>query len=259
MDRRYRILEAAHSKNIDNYNHKPGRKKAELLPRIVIMIDELADLMFLAPDQVEHAIVRLAQMARATGIHLVVATQRPSTDVITGLIKANFPARISFNVASSIDSRVILDGSGAETLLGKGDMLFLNPERSTPVRAQGVIITDQEIDKLIDFWREFNVHQPETAPWEEMMESGDPVSADHLVEEAIKVVRETQHASASLLQRRLRVGYPRAARLIDELEELGVVGPSQGGGRERDVLVSDEDEEDEAEEKDSPFEANEDV
>ncbi|MEM5774791.1 MAG: FtsK/SpoIIIE domain-containing protein, partial [Anaerolineaceae bacterium] len=259
MDRRYRILEAAHSKNIDTYNHKPGRKKAELLPRIVIMIDELADLMFLAPDQVEHAIVRLAQMARATGIHLVVATQRPSTDVITGLIKANFPARISFNVASSIDSRVILDGSGAETLLGKGDMLFLNPERSAPTRAQGVIITDNEIDRLIDFWRDFDLHQPETAPWEEMMESGDPVSADHLVEEAIKVVRETRHASASLLQRRLRIGYPRAARLIDELEELGVVGPSQGGGKERDVLISAEDEEDENEGEELAFEPDEEV
>jgi S-DNA-T family DNA segregation ATPase FtsK/SpoIIIE len=259
MDRRYRILEAAHSRNIDTYNRGRGRKKAEVLPRIVIMIDELADLLLAAPDQVEHSIVRLAQMARATGIHLVVATQRPSTDVITGLIKANFPARISFNVASSVDSRVILDGTGAETLLGKGDMLFLNPERSAPIRAQGVIITDNEIDKIIEFWRDYDLDQPETAPWEEMMDSGDSVGADKLVEEAIKVVRQTRHASASLLQRRLRIGYPRAARLIDELEELGVVGPSQGGGREREVLLSDDEEETETGENEPPAEPDDEV
>ena len=259
MDRRYRLLEAAHSKNIETYNRRPGRKKADLLPRIVIMIDELADLMLSSPDQTEHCIVRLAQMARATGIHLVVATQRPSTDVVTGLIKANFPARISFNVASSIDSRVILDGNGAETLLGKGDMLFLNPERSTPVRAQGVIITDNEIEKIIEFWRDFDTKEPESAPWEEFIESGESVNGDKLVEEAVKIVKKSRHASASLLQRRLRIGYPRAARLIDELEEMGVVGPSQGGGKERDVLITEDDGDFETSAAENEIESNDDV
>ena len=205
------------------------------------MIDELADLMMSAPDQTEHNLVRLAQMARATGIHLVVATQRPSTDVVTGLIKANFPARISFTVASSIDSRVILDTTGAETLLGRGDMLFLNPEAGTPARAQGVMVTDQEVEKVITFWQKMSpVEGTPAAPWEEIL-SQDENSPDALVEQAIEVVRGTQRASASLLQRRLRIGYPRAARLIDELEDLGVVGPSQGGGKEREVLIDRDD------------------
>ncbi len=153
MDHRYRLLEEARVRDLEAYNRKLERKKAPALPRIVVLIDELADLMMSAPDQTEQSLVRLAQMARATGIHLVVATQRPSTDVVTGLIKANFPARISFTVASSIDSRVILDTSGAETLLGRGDMLFLNPEQGAPVRSQGVFVTDQEIEKVIDYWQ----------------------------------------------------------------------------------------------------------
>jgi DNA segregation ATPase FtsK/SpoIIIE, S-DNA-T family len=252
MEHRYRLLEQVRARDLDSYNHKMERHKQATLPRIVILIDELADLMMSAPDQTEHSLVRLAQMARAVGIHLVIATQRPSTDVVTGLIKANFPARISFTVASSIDSRVILDTGGAETLLGRGDMLFLNPEMGVPQRAQGVWVTDQELERVITFWQKMS---PETtqapAPWEEIViqdESGE----DSLVEQAITVVRGQQRASASMLQRRLRIGYPRAARLMDQLEEMGVVGPSQGGGRDREVLQgppdseSDEDEADES-------------
>jgi S-DNA-T family DNA segregation ATPase FtsK/SpoIIIE len=208
------------------------------------MIDELADLMMSAPEQTEPALVRLAQMARATGIHMVVATQRPSTDVVTGLIKANFPARISFAVASSIDSRVILDFTGAESLLGRGDMLFLPPEAGSPIRAQGVMVTDQEIERLITYWQENYAEQDEQAPpWDQLLEQ-DAILAqkDQLIEKAIAIVQETQRASASMLQRRLRIGYPRAARLIDELEDLGIVGPSQGGGREREVLIGPDDE-----------------
>jgi S-DNA-T family DNA segregation ATPase FtsK/SpoIIIE len=241
MDQRYKLLEASRSRNIDSYNRKIRKRKGERpLPRIVLMIDELADLMMSAPDQTEHNLVRLAQMARATGIHLVVATQRPSTDVVTGLIKANFPARISFAVASSIDSRVILDGHGAESLLGRGDMLFLQPEASAPIRSQGAMVTDQEIERVITFWQKEIPPADETdkTPWEEMLEKEAFLAdKDDLVQQAVEIVQKTQRASASLLQRRLRIGYPRAARLIDELEELGVVGPSQGGGKERQVLL----------------------
>ncbi len=234
MDRRYKLLEASRSRNIDTYNRKAHRRKGEQpLPRIVVMIDELADLMMSAPDQTEHNLVRLAQMARATGIHLVVATQRPSTDVVTGLIKANFPARISFAVASSIDLRVILDAQGAESLLGHGDMLFLKPEASAPIRSQGAMISDHEIERVINFWQQTIPEEDAeiTAPWDEMLEQEAMLAdRDDLIQQAVRLVRDSQRASASMLQRRLRIGYPRAARLIDELEELGVVGPSQGGG-----------------------------
>lgn len=241
MDRRYKLLEAAHARNIDSYNRKSSKKSdLEYLPRLVVMIDELADLMMSAPDQTEHSLVRLAQMARAVGIHLVVATQRPSTDVVTGLIKANFPARISFAVTSSVDSRVILDTVGAESLLGRGDMLFTPPEASAPIRSQGALVTDQEIDKVIAFWQKTQLpaNQSQPSPWDLMMEEEQVLAdKDDLINKAIALVRESRHASASLLQRRLRIGYPRAARLIDELEELGIIGPSQGGGREREVLI----------------------
>lgn len=245
MDRRYKLLEVSRSRNIDTYNRKMRKKRdSEPLPHIVVMIDELADLMMSAPEQTEPALVRLAQMARATGIHMVVATQRPSTDVVTGLIKANFPARISFAVASSVDSRVILDSTGAESLLGRGDMLFLPPEAGSPIRAQGAMVTDQEIERLITYWQESDTaEQEETPPWDALLEQEAILAQkDQLIDKAIAIVQETQRASASMLQRRLRIGYPRAARLIDELEELGVVGPSQGGGREREVLIGPDDE-----------------
>ncbi len=243
MEHRYRLLEGAKARDLDSYNRKLARRgEVKPLPRIVVIIDELADLMMSAPDQTEHNLVRLAQMARATGIHLVVATQRPSTDVVTGLIKANFPARLAFAVASGIDSRVILDATGAETLLGRGDMLFLNPEVGNPLRAQGVIVTDQEIEKIITHWQKSSdLRQEDVPPWEKLLQEPAEDSDDALIEEAISLVRGSQRASASLLQRRLRIGYPRAARLLDQLEEMGIVGSSQGGGRERDVLVDPED------------------
>jgi len=248
MDRRYMVLEQSRSRNIDTYNRKARRRKtAETMPRIVVMIDELADLMMSAPETTEHSLVRLAQMARAVGIHLVVATQRPSTDVVTGLIKANFPARMSFAVASSVDSRVILDTSGAENLLGRGDMLFLPPEAGSPVRVQGVWVTDQEVEKVISYWQKTYERPEEDAPpWDAMLEEEAVLAdRDELLEKAIDLVSKTQRASASMLQRQLRVGYPRASRLMDELEELGIVGPSLGGGRERDVLVEPDEDGDE--------------
>jgi S-DNA-T family DNA segregation ATPase FtsK/SpoIIIE len=246
MEHRYRLLEGAHARDLDTYNRRLSKKKDGVpLPRIVVLIDELADLMMSAPDQTEHNLVRLAQMARATGIHLIVATQRPSTDVVTGLIKANFPARLAFAVASGVDSRVILDSTGAESLLGRGDMLFLNPEVGTPMRAQGVMITDMEIERILSHWQK-NAEVPKDAipPWEKLLSEPEENEDEGLIEKATAIVRQSQRASASLLQRRLRIGYPRAARLLDQLEELGVVGPSLGGGKERDVLLGplDEDE-----------------
>jgi S-DNA-T family DNA segregation ATPase FtsK/SpoIIIE len=239
MEHRYKLLEAAKARDVDAYNRQSHRHKdLQTMPRIVVLIDEMADLMMSAPDQTEHNLVRLAQMARATGIHLVVATQRPSTDVVTGLIKANFPARLAFSVASGVDSRVILDLPGAETLLGRGDMLFLNPEIGSPVRAQGVMVTDQEIERVISHWQKTVPQKDVRPPWESMLsEAADEGSDDVLIERAISVLKKERRASASMLQRRLRIGYPRAARLLDQLEENGVVGPSMGGGRERQVLL----------------------
>jgi DNA segregation ATPase FtsK/SpoIIIE, S-DNA-T family len=243
MEHRYRLLEAAKARDLEIYNRQLRKKNGTSLPRIVVLIDELADLMMSAPDQTEHNLVRLAQMARATGIHLVVATQRPSTDVVTGLIKANFPARLAFAVASGVDSRVILDTTGADSLLGRGDMLFLNPEVGNPIRAQGVYVTDMEIERLIAHWQKNVDANTEGAPWEKLLTEPDENEDEGLIEQAVSIVRSSQRASASLLQRRLRIGYPRAARLLDQLEEMGVVGPSLGGGKERDVLVSPTDEE----------------
>ncbi len=250
MEHRYRLLEGAHARDLETYNRKLARKKeGNSLPRIVVLIDELADLMMSAPDQTEHNLVRLAQMARATGIHLIVATQRPSTDVVTGLIKANFPARLAFAVAAGVDSRVILDTTGAENLLGRGDMLFLNPEVGNPVRAQGVFVTDMEIERVISHWQK-NAEEDEAAPpWEKLLTEPEENEDEGLIEKAVSIVRQSQRASASLLQRRLRIGYPRAARLLDQLEDMDIVGPSLGGGKERDVLLGplDEDESEEGE------------
>ena len=250
MEHRYRLLEAARARDLDTYNRRLSRKKDSApLPRIVVLIDELADLMMSAPDQTEHNLVRLAQMARATGIHLIVATQRPSTDVVTGLIKANFPARLAFAVASGVDSRVILDTTGADSLLGRGDMLFLNPEVGTPARAQGVMITDMEIERIISHWQKNAEISKDAPPWEKLLTEPEENEDEDLIEKATSIVRQSQRASASLLQRRLRIGYPRAARLLDQLEELGVVGPSLGGGKERDVLLGPLDEEESQGEK----------
>jgi S-DNA-T family DNA segregation ATPase FtsK/SpoIIIE len=247
MDRRYDVLQKAGNRDIKSYN---AAHKNEPLPNILIVIDELADLMSTYGREVEGAIVRLAQMARATGIHLVLSTQRPSVDVITGLIKANIPARVALQVASQIDSRTILDTAGAEKLLGGGDLLFTSAELSKPRRIQGSYVTESEINKVADFIRENNEEMlsigelnlgaqnegaQDGAP-KDMFDSYLEDDSDELYDEAVRVVSEAQKASASLLQRRLQVGYARAARLLDLMEEKGVIGPGNGA-KPRDVFV----------------------
>ena len=237
MEERYKKLEEVNARDLDAYNLKMTRRGKPGLPKLVIVIDELADLMLSEPEKAEMYLVRLAQMARATGIHLVVATQRPSTDIITGLIKANFPARISFMTASSVDSRVILDTNGAETLMGKGDMLFLDPETAGLKRAQCVMVDDREIEGIINHWQsqtDLEDVYSTTAPWENLVES-QTSSKDNLLDQAIDLIQGDGYASTSRLQRKLRIGFPRAARLMDELEEIGVVGPKESGGRVRKV------------------------
>jgi len=229
MDSRYRQFAQAGARNIEGYNK--DRSPGEELPYLVLVIDELADLMMTAFDEVEHALCRLAQLARATGIHLVVATQRPSVDVITGLIKANFPTRISFAVTSHVDSRTILDMVGAEKLLGRGDMLYMPTEASKPKRLQGSFVSDAEIERLVYFWG--NQRHIEVSPvdFDEVAER--PLSAqiaahpDPLLEEAKRLVQEHKHISTSFLQRRLRIGYPRAARLMEALQQAGLVEAAQ--------------------------------
>ncbi len=238
MDERYRLFHKTGVRNLEEYNRRMSRRKDEdPLPTLVVFIDELADLMMIAPDEVERHICRVAQMGRATGIHLVIATQRPSVDVVTGLIKANFPARISFAVTSQVDSRVILDQGGAESLLGRGDMLFMSPQQSAPIRLQGCFVSDKEIDRLTEFWQSQASAAAQAglfAPWTGFEFEEQP---DDLLEEAIKLAEGRETISASFIQRQLRVGFPRAARLIDQLEEQGIVGPDEGGGRGRKVLL----------------------
>ena len=236
MDERYRLLHQLGVRNLEQYNQRVGRlKHGETLPTLVVLIDELADMMMMAPDEVERHICRLAQMGRATGIHLVIATQRPSVDIVTGLIKANFPARISFAVTSQVDSRVILDRPGAESLLGRGDMLFAAPQLASPTRLQGCFVSDEEIERLNAFWRgqtgEEDDAQP-SSPWGGI----EGEDEDDLLERAIEVARGRERISTSFIQRQLRIGFPRAARLMDELEEQGIVGPDEGAGRGRVVL-----------------------
>jgi S-DNA-T family DNA segregation ATPase FtsK/SpoIIIE len=214
------------------------------LPYIVCVIDELADLMMVAPADIETCIARIAQLARAAGIHLVLATQRPSVNVVTGVIKANLPSRISFKVASKIDSRTILDGGGAEALIGKGDMLFIPPGTSSLVRAQGAFVSDDEINAIVEFLQEKNdppvfaeaVQQQIDAGGEEGGGIDGGEEADELLPDAIDVLRSTKRASTSMLQRRLRVGYNRAARLMEVLEDRGIVGP-ENGSSPREILV----------------------
>jgi DNA segregation ATPase FtsK/SpoIIIE-like protein len=280
MEERYRKFSESGSRNITDYNThlRPGTEK---MPYIVVIIDELADLMMLAPEETERAITRIAALARATGIHLVIATQRPSVDVVTGLIKANFPARIAFAVAGGVDSRVILDQPGAERLLGRGDMLYMSGNSPAPIRLQGTFVSDQEIDNLVRYWRVEAVDQPapaflnlaapaapaahaapEAAPtsapspheqrqqdfWDSYASAAsgeadalEPLSPheDDLYEKAVDLIRRQKKASVSMLQRKLRIGYTRAARLIDIMEEQGVVGPAkEGSSKPRDVLIS---------------------
>jgi S-DNA-T family DNA segregation ATPase FtsK/SpoIIIE len=249
MERRYSLLAEQKVRNIKGYNELK-QPEGEGMPYVVIVIDELADLMMMAARDVEALIVRLAQKARAVGIHLVLATQRPSVDVITGLIKANVPARIAFTVASQVDSRTILDQVGAEKLLGKGDMLLLTPELSKPKRIQGAFVDDPEVVKVTDHLRTQRPpeYDPEiiAQPVQLNGKGGvvmdfDGGGDDDMFKDAVRVVCESGKASASLLQRRLRVGYARAARLIETMEEQGIVGPADGA-RPRDVLISSPDE-----------------
>lgn len=257
MDRRYKRFSETGVRNVDGYNSWADGQGERRLPYIVIIIDELADLMMVAPDQVERIICRLAQMARATGMHLILATQRPSVDVVTGLIKANFPARIAFAVTSGIDSRVILDTTGAEALLGRGDMLYMAPESSKLQRIQGCFVSDPEINGLTNYWRlvvpeEAGDQDEAGAPWDEIVAQQALESEDELLPQAIEIIREAQWASTSFLQRKLRIGYSRAARLMDLLEERGWVSPAdpENPSKSRAVYVDDE----EAEEKDLDLE-----
>jgi S-DNA-T family DNA segregation ATPase FtsK/SpoIIIE len=229
MDNRYRQFAKAGARNIEGYNK--DRTPGEALPYLVLIIDELADLMLTAFDEVEHALCRLAQLARATGIHLVVATQRPSVDVITGLIKANFPTRISFAVTSHVDSRTILDMVGAEKLLGRGDMLYMPTEASKPKRLQGSFVSDTEIDRLVYFWGNQRQVEMSFVDFDEVADrplSGQIAAPpDPLLEEAKRLAQDYKHISTSFLQRRLRIGYPRAARIMETLQQAGLVESAQ--------------------------------
>jgi len=252
MEVRYRKFADTGTKNIETYNdyidkwnknHKDDIKPR--MPFIVIIIDELADLMMVAAKEVEDSILRITQKARAAGMHLIVATQRPSTEVITGLIKANIPSRIAFSVGSGIDSRTILDQVGAEKLLGKGDMLFLPIGSNSPLRIQGVYITDDEIKRVVDFTKDqqeavyddslSNVEVNNSN--EDNYSDDDSNDVDNMYDQVLEFVVSTQKASASLIQRKFKLGYNRAARIMDQLEERGIIGPSNGS-KPRDVLVS---------------------
>jgi len=242
MEARYRRFSAIGVRNLESYNKHA--KCPSKLPYWVVIIDELADLMMAAPYEVEKQICRLAQLARATGIHLVVATQRPSVDVVTGLIKANFPTRIAFAMSSQVDSRTILDIAGAEKLLGRGDMLFLPTDAAKPRRLQGVYVSDQEIDRLVSFWTQDRFQEIDREMFDTLLEKAqeevkrEPAEdEDPMFEAAKTLATEHQRISTSMLQRRLRIGYPRAARLMDQLEDEGVVGPPESGGASRIVLI----------------------
>lgn len=249
MERRYELFSHSGTRNIEGYNDLVKRMnddgdadaKQPTLPYIVVIVDELADLMMVASSDVEDSITRLAQMARAAGIHLIIATQRPSVDVITGVIKANIPSRIAFSVSSQTDSRTILDMGGAEKLLGRGDMLFMPVGASKPVRVQGAFLSDEEVEEVVDFV----IAQQKAQYQEEMIPTDAPEQvddfADELYDEAVQLVAEMQTASVSMLQRRFRIGYNRAARLIDAMEERGVVGPYEGS-KPRSVLISQQNE-----------------
>ncbi|MCB9118182.1 MAG: DNA translocase FtsK [Caldilinea sp.] len=238
MDDRYQLFRDLGVRNIDAYNTIMRKQKGgQPLPYIVLVIDELADLMMTAAEDIERQICRLAQMARATGIHLVLATQRPSTDVITGLIKANFPSRIAFAVTSQIDSRVILDTPGAERLLGRGDMLLMRPDLGKLQRVQGCFVSDDEIGAVVNFWKAESAGEPRplVVPWKGILDQLD--DEDEMIQDAIDVVRGMKTCSTSMLQRKLNIGYPKAARLMEDLEKRGVVGPDLGAGRGREVLA----------------------
>lgn len=247
MERRYKLFSEVGVRNIQGYNELSG---FQAMPYLLIVIDELADIILFAPNDVEDAITRLAQMSRATGIHLIVSTQRPSTDVITGLIKANIPCRIAFSVTSMVDSRVILDTPGAEKLLGRGDMLYIPPDQAKPTRIQGTYVSDQEITNLMTYLKSKGVSPRYDDAVTEKYLPGKPIPGtltgpggdelDDFFEQAVQIVTMHDRASASLLQRRLSVGYARAARILDQLQHLGIVGPAEGS-KPREVLVKNAD------------------
>lgn len=242
MDRRYKLFSERNVRNIEGYNELSG---FQALPYIVIIVDELADLMMFAPVEVEDAVARLAQMARATGIHLVISTQRPSVNIITGLIKANIPCRIAFNVSSMIDSRVILDTPGAEKLLGRGDMLYIPPDQAKPTRIQGAYVSEKEVKKLVEYLKSKNIpveYTEEILSQPLPLKKGNgtagvgPDGKDPMFEEVVRLICQFDTASASFLQRKMSIGYSRAARILDQLEEVGIVGHAEGS-KPREVLV----------------------
>jgi len=237
METRYKRLAEAGVRDIKSFNKRDNKVK---LPYIVVIIDELADLMLVSQDKIESAITRLAQLARAVGIHMVLATQRPSVDVITGVIKANFPARISFKVASKVDSRTVLDMGGADKLIGKGDFLFMRPGHAKPIRGQATLVADGEIDRLVEAWGTQGKSQYEDGLITKLdkKEGVKGGQRDELFDDSVRVILQTGQASTSMLQRRLRLGYTRAARIIDEIELAGFVGPSRGA-KPREILISD--------------------
>ncbi|GAB6931439.1 DNA translocase SpoIIIE [Paenibacillus sp. JCM 10914] len=239
MEKRYELFSKSGTRNIEGYNTLMKDNLPAILPYIVVIVDELADLMMVAANDVEDAITRLAQMARAAGIHLIIATQRPSVDVITGVIKANIPSRIAFGVSSQVDSRTILDMAGAEKLLGRGDMLFMPMGSSKPIRVQGAFMSDQEVENIVGFVRDQGQAEYDESLVPEIDEStnAEDEELDELYEQAVTIVLEAKQASVSLLQRRMRVGYTRAARLIDSMESRGVIGPYEGS-KPREVLMS---------------------
>jgi S-DNA-T family DNA segregation ATPase FtsK/SpoIIIE len=247
MEERYKLLQETKSRDIDSYNQKQINRKEKIMPRIVLAIDELADLMVTYGSNIEAMIIRLTQMARATGIHLILATQRPSVDIVTGLIKANIPNRICFKVASYVDSRTVLDTGGAEKLIGSGDGLFISTTLHRPIRIKAPFLTESEIHKVIDFWKDQAEELPferQTIPLEEIENKiitlDEEAEDEELFKSAVKIVLEAGKASTSLLQRRLKIGYARAARLLDLMEEKGIVGP-QEGSKPRKVLIAPED------------------
>jgi S-DNA-T family DNA segregation ATPase FtsK/SpoIIIE len=254
MERRYDLLASAGVRHVTDYNirFKEGRLKAKdteilkhrYLPYIVVIVDELADLMMTTAKEVEESIARIAQLARAVGIHLVLATQRPSVDVITGVIKANFPSRIAYAVSSKIDSRTILDGSGAEQLIGRGDMLYLSSSSPKPIRIQNAFISTQEVEDIVEHIGKQKGYSkmyelPSALEKKKGSNSGGGGDRDELFEEAARIIVRHQQGSVSLLQRRLSVGYSRAARLVDQLEDAGIVGPFDGS-KAREVIIEDE-------------------
>ena len=249
MDSRYRRFAEAGVRNLEGYNKSP--RASHKMPYWVVIIDELADLMMAAPYEVERQICRLAQLARATGIHLIIATQRPSVDVVTGLIKANFPTRIAFAVSSQVDSRTIIDTAGADKLLGRGDMLFMPTDAAKPKRIQGSFVSDQEIDKIVGWWSNDRFRHLAPDKLDHLLEEAEgeeavsPAEDDPLYTAAKELAIQHSRVSTSLLQRRLHIGYPRAARLIDMLEDTGVVGPSESGQSRMVLITGDEDEDEE--------------